>query len=190
MQNLKEISATIRNWIDETTWAQGLFDNKTPLVIAIVVVIVIFSLYNCRSAVATELEIGATYTGEFNGGIGIAITERVFNGKIDLGIALMGEQEFNGEVTGNNGNVFFAFVAKKPQSWWAVLPSEVSIGAAGWIKTDDRLIGSQLGYMLGLKWRFTKHIGIGIRHWSNAGIVRPNRGQDFPNIWIGLNGSL
>ena len=152
------------------------FDNPKTIVFVLLGIILLFSAYK---AYATEIEVGPAYTGEFNGGIGLTLSERILDGKIDIGIALIGEQEWNDKVTSNNGNVFAVFVASKPETWWKIAPSEISIGAAYWVNTDDRLIGSELGYMLGIKYRFGEHFSIGIRHWSNAGIKRPNRGQDL-----------
>lgn len=153
-----------------------LFDNPKAAVIAIVIIIGLFFAYKAN---ATEFEIGLTYAGEFNGGTGIVITESVADGKIDIGIALIGEQTYDKEnlVLGNNGNVFFAFCARRPGKWSAFLP-DVCIGAAYWIQTS-RFIGDELGYHLALKWHITEHASIGVRHWSNAGTVKPNRGQDL-----------
>ena len=150
-------------------------NNKKSVVIAILVLIALFAGYKTY---ATEIGIGATYTGEFNGGMAITLAERVLDGKMDIGIAMISEQTFKEKTTSNNGNVFVNFVATKPEKWWRILPSEVLIGSAYWIKTDDRLIGSQLGYKLGIKWRFGQ-LAIGFDHWSNAGTVKPNRGQDL-----------
>jgi hypothetical protein len=152
------------------------FNNKKATLYAIIAVIVIFLSYKAK---ATEVAVGGTYTSGFNGGMGIILSERVMKDKIDVGLSLISDQTFNGKTTGNNGNVFADFIAVRPESWWKVLPSEVTIGGAYWIKTDDRLIGSQLGYKLGLKWRINDGLSVGIAHWSNSGTVRPNRGQDL-----------
>jgi len=153
-----------------------LFNNPKPVVFAIIAILLLFFAYKAK---ATEVEVGPTFTGQFNGGVGITLMERMLDNNIDVGVALIGDQEWNGRTTANNGNVFAAFVASKPETWHWAFPTEVTIGAAYWIKTDDRLIGSELGYQLGLKWRFNEHASIGIRHWSNAGTVKPNRGQDL-----------
>jgi len=150
------------------------FDNKKPVIIAIIILIALFTSYK---AFSTELQVGPTYTGEFNGGIALVLSERVLDNKIDFGFSLFSEQTFNGQTTSNNGNVFVAFVATKPDKFWKFLPTEVSLGAVHWVKTDDRLIGSKQGYQLGIKYRFGQ-FSVGILHESNAGIVRPNRGQD------------
>lgn len=154
---------------------KNLFDNPKPVVYAIVGIILLFSAYKCQ---ATEIEFGPTYTGEFNGGAALTISERFLDGKMDFGITLVGEQEDNGLTIPNNGNVWVAFVAEKPAGWWAIAPSEVHIGAAYWIEEQKYLIGSRQTYLLGLKWRFKDHYSIGIRHWSNAGTTDLNQGQD------------
>jgi hypothetical protein len=153
-----------------------LFDNPPVAIVAIVVIILLFAAYKAK---ATEIEVGATYTGEFNGGAAIVALERVANERIDIGFALIGQQSYKDVELANNGNVFFAFVAKKPAKMWRVLPDEVSIGATYWYKIQSPINGGQNGYMLGLKWRITEHASIGLRHWSNAGTSPPNRGQDL-----------
>jgi len=152
-----------------------LFDNPKGAVIAILIVLLLFFAYKAK---ATEVEIGPTFASGFNGGVGLVLTERVYQEKFDLGIALISEQDYNDLKLDNNGNVFVAFVAQKPETWWKALPTEVHIGAAYWIHTS-RFIGDELGYTLVLKWRITDHQSIGIRHWSNAGTTKPNRGQDL-----------
>lgn len=157
-----------------------LFNNPKPAIAAIILIILLFAAY--KQGNATEMELGATYTGEFNGGFALTINERIFNDKIDVGVTLFSEQNWKDVHVGNNGAFWAAFVAQKPEQWWKVLPSEVSIGASSWIKTQSPINGCLLGYTLGLKWRFGDHASVGIRHWSNAGTCPPNRGQDLLNI--------
>ncbi len=154
-----------------------LFDNPKGAVIGIVIVLLLFFAYKAK---ATEAEIGPTYSGEFNGGAGLIVTERIFDNKIDFGIALISEQDFDKENLrlDNNGTVFAAFVATKPDKWWKGFPTEVHLGPAYWIHTS-RFIGDELGFMLALKWHIGKHQTINIRHWSNAGTTKPNHGQDL-----------
>jgi hypothetical protein len=158
-----------------------IFNNPKSAVVIIVLVILLFAAY--KQASATEMELGATYASGFNNGAGLVLSERLAQGKMEVGIALIGEQDYDKENIrlANNGNVFASFVAPKPDTWWRILPSEVHIGAAGWIKTN-RFIGAHLGYQLALKWRLTENVSINIRHWSNAGTVKPNRGQDLLTI--------
>lgn len=151
-----------------------LFNNPKPVVIGIVVVILLFVGYKAN---ATEMEIGPTFSGEFNGGYALSIVER-FADKIDVGVTLVGEQDFKGDVIENNGRVFVAFVAQRPENWFKILPSEVAIGATHWVETN-RFIGCQQGYTLRLKWRLTAYASVGVDHSSNAGICKPNRGQDI-----------
>lgn len=153
-----------------------LFNNPKPVVVVIILIILLFSAYKAN---ATEMEIAATYTGEFNGGVALSISERLFDNKMDIGVSLISEQEWENVSIGNNGNVWAAFIATKPDNWWMVLPTEVSIGPSAWIKTQSPINGCILGYMLGLKWRLGDHSSVGIRHWSNAGTCKPNRGQDL-----------
>lgn len=154
-----------------------LFNNPRAAVVLIIALIVLFFAYKAN---ATEAELGATYASKFNSGAGLVLTERLWENRLDIGLALIGEQDYDKEnlVVGNNGNFFVAFVASKPASWWIVLPAEAHIGMAYWIETN-RFIGDELGYMLALKWHAGDHLSFGIRHWSNAGTVKPNRGQDL-----------
>lgn len=162
-------------------YLQKLFDNPKPAVIAIILVILLFAAY--KQASATEMELGPTYASGFNNGAGLVLSERVLNQKVDVGIALISGQDYDKENLrlSNNGNVFATFVAQKPENWWKVLPAEVHIGAAYWIETN-RFIGDELGYHLAVKWRVTEHLSINVRHWSNAGTVKPNRGQDLLTV--------
>ncbi len=153
-----------------------LFNNPKPAIIAIIMIILGFATYKAN---ATEMELGAAYTGEFNGGFGLTVIERVFDGKIDLGIAIISDQQWDNVSVSNNGFIFAAFVAEKPGSWFKILPSEISLGATYWIKTQSPINGCQLGYMLSLKWLLTEQASIGIRHASNGGTCKPNRGQDL-----------
>lgn len=153
-----------------------LFNNPPKAIIAIVAVLALFFAY--KGCEATELELGPTFTGEFNGGYGLVLTERFLDNKLDFGVALIGEQEWEDVRVENNGNVFVSFVATKPEHWWNVLPTEVHAGATHWIKAQAPINGCKQGYLLGLKWRINDW-SIGVRHWSNAGTCKPNRGQDL-----------
>lgn len=158
------------------------FNNPKPVQAAIVLLILSFLAYMYfNQAEAGEFEAGPTFTGEFNGGAGIVYSERVLNDKLDIGVQLISEQSWDDKQVGNNGGVWTAFIAHKPERWWRVLPDELSIGASYWIKTDEHLIGCNLGYQLGFRWRFGQW-SIGPRHWSNAGTCKPNRGQDMLTI--------
>lgn len=152
-----------------------LFNNPKKVVIVLVVFVLLFMSYK---AFAAEVEIGPTFTGEFNGGMALNYMERF--GPVDIGMTLVSDQTWeDGKYSvGNNGNVWLAFIAERPENWWVVLPSEMSIGPAVWIKEYPPIAGCRMGYTLGLKWRFGQ-FSIGARHWSNAGICEANRGQDL-----------
>lgn len=157
-----------------------IFNNPKTTVAIIILVILMFVAY--KQAEATEIEGGLTYASEFNGGYSLTVMERVLDNKIDLGVTLISEQDYAKEnlKLKNNGNVWASFIATKPENWTPLMPTEVSIGAAYWIETS-RFIGCRLGYQLGIKYRFGD-ASIGVRHWSNAGSCRPNRGQDLLTI--------
>ncbi len=153
-----------------------LFNNPKKAVVAIILIILMFAAY--KQAGATEIEVGATYTGEFNGGGALTLSERVFNDKLDVGVAIISPQSWEEVKVGNNGNFWFAFVAERPSHWVKVLPSEVHIGGGYWFKTQSPINGCKETFLLGVKWR-VKRFSVGVRHWSNAGICSPNRGQDL-----------
>lgn len=156
----------------------GLLDNPKPAVFLILIFVLgFFTLRGCEAEASEgRVELGPTYTGEFNGGFGLIYTER-FKGKWDIGIALLGEQKWDGITTGNNGNVFGQRIVKSPKERF-----EMGIGAAYWINTDRNLIGCHLGFTLSARWNITDRIPLTLRHWSNAGTCRPNRGQDLLTI--------
>jgi len=153
------------------------FNNRKGVIVAILCLILLFISYG---VFATEVEVGPTFAGEFNDGMGLVLTERVADGKIDLGMAIIGEQNYAKEnlILENNGNFFAVFCQTKPKSWFVLFPADVCIGGAYWIHTS-RFIGDELGFHLALKWRIGEHASINLRHWSNAGTVKPNRGQDL-----------
>lgn len=155
-----------------------ILDNPKPVVYAIVLFLVLAFSYRACSADDGYLEIGPTFTGGFNGGVGLMYSERV-SPHWDFGLHLIGEQTWNGAVTGNNGGLTVSYVFKRPDSFFRFLPDEMHLGPAVWIETDDRLIGCQLGYNLGIRYRLGSRFHLGIRHWSNAGVCKPNRGQDL-----------
>lgn len=158
---------------------QKLLNNPKKAVYLILAFVALFLsyLFFAPEAEGAEFEVGPTYTGEFNGGFGIIFSER-FADKYDVGITLISEQSWEQVNIGNNGNVWAAYVAKRPESFWKVLPSEFALGPSVWIKNQSPINGCTLGYMLNLKWRI-KNFSVGVRHWSNAGSCRPNRGQDL-----------
>lgn len=164
----------IKGWF--TTGLGGLLDNPKTATLIVLTVISLFFLFISFSADASEtrLELGPTYTSEFNGGAGLIYTER-FKGKWDIGIALIGEQDWKGQTTGNNGNVFGQRIVKYRKI-------ELGLGAAYWITTDDRIIGCNLGFTMMTRWNITDRLSATIRHWSNAGTCKPNRGQDLLTI--------
>lgn len=148
--------------------------------IGVVLFVLLFIAYNALSASqAAELEVGATYTGEFNKGAALAFSERL-GGRWDVGLGLVSAQTWDDGVdtAENNGHVWGAFVIERPERWYPIFPSELSLGINYWFKENPPINGCQEGYMLGLKYRF-KDFSIGWRHMSNAGTCRPNRGQDL-----------
>lgn len=150
-----------------------LFNNPKKAVIAIVIVLALFVAYKAK---ATEMEVGPTYTSQFNGGVALSVIERF--GPVDLGVTLVGEQEWENVKVKNNGLVWAGYVAERPKNWVKILPSEVAVGAGYWFQEDRPPITScHSTFMLGLKWR-VKDFSVGIRHWSNAGVCDKNRGQD------------
>ena len=152
------------------------FNNPGKAIVAILLVISLFVAYKAK---ATEVEVGPTYTGEFNGGIALTLSERILDDKLDIGVALIGPQSWEQVNIDHNANFWFAYVAKKPETWIVGLPDEVHLGGGVWFKTQSPINGCYPTFLMGLKWRLGDHASIGIRHWSNAGVCSPNRGQDL-----------
>lgn len=162
-----------------------LFNNPPKVVLLVLAFLLLFLAYLKwgPSADAAEFEAGPTFTSEFNGGLGIILKER-FLDKYDVGVTLLSEQTWDdgSKYVGNNGNVWAAYVAKRPMDWWIIFPDEMAIGPSVWIKKQSPINGCEMGYMLNLKYRVGDNFSIGVRHWSNAGICKPNRGQDLLTI--------
>lgn len=154
-----------------------LFNNPKPVVIAIVAfVLLMFSYWAFADQGDIEAEFGPTFTGEFNGGTALLVNYRVFD-NVDAGFGLISSQEWDDVSIGNNGVYYLNLIAEKPAGWWRVLPDEMGLGPSGWIKEQAPINGCHLGFNMALKWRFGD-FGVGVRHWSNAGTCKPNRGQD------------
>lgn len=161
---------------------QKLFDNPKKTVYVIVAFIVLFISYLAFApeAEGAEIEVGPTFTGEFNGGFALVFSER-FAGKYDVGLSLISEQDWDDDYrhVNNNGNVWAQYVVQRPERFWKVFPSEIGIGPSVWIKNQDPISGCNLGYILNLKYRFGPDFSVGWRHWSNGGACKPNHGQDL-----------
>ena len=75
------------------------FNNPKPVIVAIVALLVLFVSYK---SCAGEMEIGATFTGEFNGGVGLLYSARALDDRVDFGIHIIGEQSWDGNTVANN----------------------------------------------------------------------------------------
>ena len=151
-----------------------IFDNPKPAVYMILAFLVGFFLLRSCEVEASEatLEIGPTFSGEFNGGMGLVYTER-FNGTWDVGTMIMSDQTWNdgNSHAGNNGGLFGQRIVRYKSF-------EMGLGASYWIN-QSALIGDEFAWALSLGWQFNDHASLRIRHWSNAGTVDRNRGQDI-----------
>lgn len=157
----------------------SIFNNpkKTVYGILAFLALVVSYLYFSSEAHGAEMELGPTYTGEFNGGYALIFTER-FSKRYELGLSVISDQSWDDVEVGNNGNFWAAYVITRPENFWPVLPSEILLGANYWIKTESPITGCHVGYILGAKYRFSD-FSVGWRHWSNAGSCKPNTGQDL-----------
>lgn len=155
---------------------------KTVYMILAFLGLLVSYLYFSSDAHGAEMEIGPTYTGEFNGGFALTFTER-FAKNYELGLSLISDQNWDDHEVGNNGNIWAAYVVHRPDNFWKILPSELLLGANYWIKTEAPITGCHVGYILGAKYRFYDY-SVGWRHWSNSGICSPNSGQDLLTFGI------
>lgn len=149
-----------------------LFNNKPNVVVAIVIFVLLFGWLVVSEAKAEgTFELGPTWLSGFdNNGYGFVYTERVAE-KWDLGLHLISEQDFYNTVIPNNGGFFVQRVVCKGNFC-------MGLGATRWINTS-RLIGSEFTFGLMVGYQFNDQWGVRIRHWSNAGTKKPNRGQDL-----------
>ena len=158
-----------------------LFNNPPKTVLLILLVVGLFlayGIFNKARAETTTFEVGPTFTSQFNGGFGIVLSERVLP-RMDVGITLLSSQSWENVSVDNNGNFWAAFVTEKPENWWGFLPDEMYIGANYWVRVQEPINGCHAGYKLGMKWLVKDRYSVGVRHWSNSGICKPNRGQDL-----------
>lgn len=162
-----------------------VFERLKPVVFLVVGFLLLFFFYKNASAEETSfVEIGPTFTGEFNGGLGLVYTERLY-GRFDVGAMWISDQDFSGRSTPTNAGIMGKFVAERPDSFWKILPHELHLGAAYWVDTDDRVIGCNLGFALHVRYYLTDKLHAGISHWSNGGSCTDedgesiNRGQDL-----------
>ena len=163
-------------------YLKKLFNNPEGAVKIIIVIILLFIAYAAIAEDQLEVAAGPTYTSQFNGGAAISISKR-WGDNFDTGLTIISAQSWEEVNIGNNGTVWAAFVAHRPESWLPVLPSEVSIGANFWFKEQSPINGCKAGWLLKLGWGLPDW-GIApdfllIDHRSNAGICSPNRGQDM-----------
>lgn len=157
-----------------------LFNNPRKAVFFIFTFLFLFLAYLFfgSESDAAEVEVGPTYTSEFNGGYAVVFSERFAN-KFDVGLSIISEQEWDDVHIGNNGNFWIQYVALKPDRFWMWVPDEVSLGGAYWFKHEDPISSCDTGYWLGMKKRFGDRFSVGYRHGSNAGICKVNSGQDL-----------
>jgi hypothetical protein len=62
---------------------------------------------------------------------------------------------------------------------------QIEFGAGpSYLKNVDSYNGSNLNFALVARWRITDRLSVQWRHWSNAGIVRPNAGRDIVSVGL------
>jgi hypothetical protein len=154
----------------------NIFKKAKPGVYLVLAFVIAFVMMRSCEAEAAEgtIELGPTYTSEFNGGAGLVYTERL--GKHwDVGLMLMSPQQWEQVPTvDTNGGVMVQRIVTYKKL-------EMGLGAAGWINTS-RLVGCHVGFALSIRYNFSPRVPLTIRHWSNAGSCERNRGQDLLTI--------
>lgn len=149
------------------------FNNPRGAVAAILVFVLLFTLFRCQEVEASEtlFEAGVgVLSGELSEGTMVLVTER-FAGKYDIGIGLVSQQRFAGQDVPNNMVLRAARVVR----WREV---ELSLGIGVWANTT-RVVSQEETFDLGAAWEFSPHNRLHIRHWSNAGQQPTNLGQDY-----------
>lgn len=156
------------------------FGNSSRSVLFIVLVLAILGLMRCAESHAdtpptTVVEIGpSVLSADFTGGTVALLSER-FGGKWDVGIALVGQQDCRCSEGRIDIPTNAAIRAMRVLRWKRV---EGGLGVAFWSNTN-RALGQRQTFELMLGVYLTERLALKIHHFSNAGQVSPNMGQDM-----------
>ena len=157
------------------------FGNSARSVLFIVLVLAILGLMRCQEAKAdtppptTVVEFGpSVLSADFTGGTVGLVSER-FGGKWDIGLVLVGAQDCRCS-EGRTAIPTNAAVRAMRVVRWKRL--EGGLGVAYWSNTN-RALGQRQTFNLMLGVYLTERLAIKLHHFSNAGQVSPNMGQDM-----------
>ena len=183
---MKQLKLFPRKWFSEI-WGR-LFQNPTRVqyAIALFVMILLVSFAStCRAADRSDVIFGAGQTYLFGQApvlrMGLQWKPEPWDGTlfgrrnddyvIETALTLVGSVDYKGYRAENNIGASVLYMD-------GFGPVDVGIGLVYLQNTDFRN-GSNMNFEMALGYRPTKNIGIQLRHWSNAGTRRPNRGTDM-----------
>ena len=177
---MKQLELFPRKWFSEI-WGR-LFQNPTKVqyAIALFVMILLVSFAStCRAADRSDVIFGAgqTYLHGQAPAIRMAVQgapawrESNDDYVIETALTLVGSVDYKGYRAENNIGASVLYMD-------GFGPVDVGIGLV-YLQNRDFRNGSNMNFEMALGYRPTKNIGIQLRHWSNAGTRRPNRGTDM-----------
>lgn len=145
------------------------------IVLGFVVLMMVGFCHEAKAEVKAEIGVGLL-SGEYSKGQAGVLSERFGGGKYAVGMGVISRQE----VTDRGGNFhktkpnLFVFVQRRVMLGdWAF-----GLGPA-YLNSTNRAIGSNFAAALSIEWAVSDHWSINVRHFSNAGSVSPNMGQDL-----------
>lgn len=155
----------------------GLFRNPRPVVYGLVVFTVLaitaFAT-QCRADPVFVVEAGATL---FRGPAEVLALNVHWpeagpkDADLSMGLTLIGSSKYRGLDQPNQAAIQFQMV-----DGFGYL--DIGVGVV-FIQNTDAYNSSPANFFLMLGYRFSKHFGLVIRHWSNAGTVEGNLGRDM-----------
>jgi hypothetical protein len=149
-----------------------------------------FPCQGCQLAVG----VGGTYDYfDKTSGIVLPVMLDFRNGRWELGAFRFTTAQYLEPRDGSSSRRFSSpyWGASLSRRWglWARPSVRVFVGlGASWKSARDELNSSQWNFaeQLGVRWRLSSAwaLELTLRHWSNAGIRLPNRGQDFATLTL------
>lgn len=161
--------------MSESNWWRRVEAKIKPIyLVGLFLLLLLFAFWK-EGRAEVSAEIGPTFaSGEFSDGGALILSERF--GDYEIGIGYLSEQrvvprdEVETEVMEN-----IVFQASRMVGLTESI--ELGIGVS-MFNAESRTLGSKFNFSLTLRWVITDRWYANVRHWSNAGSVRPNMGQD------------
>jgi len=139
---------------------------------ALIIVPLLLVLHSEAESAETIVEIGPSQVGNNFSNSGILTVSQRWNDRLQLTFGVIGPQEVemcprpDCVWTEDEQLLFGGEVLLKPLWFWT---DRLKFGVGPYIKTrPDRFVSSFLMAGLMLEWRFTDHVALALRHWSNS----------------------